>query len=101
MFSKFLLGALVVEEDVVQTLERMPLDLIARHAVCDHGTVSGRQVKANEIAMDGGGEIRSEYLIDPRHPEHGRITVVTVAGWDQTKVCIKRQPKEPKRRKSR
>ena len=93
MFSKFLLGHLVVKDDVVQTLERVPLDFIARHAVCDYGCVGIRQAKANEYALDAGGEIRSEYLIDPTKPEQGRVTVVTKAGWGETRVSIKRQPK--------
>lgn len=93
MYSKFLLGHLVVKDDVVQTLARVPLDLIARHAVCDYGCVTERQSKANQYALEAGGEIRSEYLIDPTQPEQGRITVVTEAGWGETRVSIKRQPR--------
>ena len=93
MFSKFLLGQLHFTEEVVEVLERTPLDLVARHAVCDFGLATPRQTKANSYALREGGEIRSEYLIDPTHPERGRVTVVTKAGWGETKVAIKPQPR--------
>lgn len=95
MFSKFLLGQLRFTDEVMEVLERTPLDLVARHAVCDFGVATPRQVKANSYALQEGGEIRSEYLIDPTHPERGRITVVTKAGWGETKVAIKPQPRRP------
>ena len=52
MFAKFLLGRLSVRDDVRAALQRTPLDLIARHAVCDFGTASSRRVKQNLLALE-------------------------------------------------
>ena len=97
MFSKFLLGKLTINDDARQALGRTPLDLIARHAVCDFGDVSPRRVKQNLLALDEGGEIQSEFLADPTDPSSGRIKVTTTDGWGETKVTlIKAQPKRKK-----
>ena len=77
MFSKFLLGKLTVDDDARRALSRTPLDLIARHAVCDFGAVSPRRFKQNQIALSTGDEIQSEYLIDPTSPDRGRVKIVT------------------------
>lgn len=97
MFAKFLLGRLSVRDDVRVALQRTPLDLIARHAVCDFGIASSRRVKQNLLALEEGSEIRSEYLIDPTDPTKGSVSVVTTAGWGETKVTlVKTQPKRKK-----
>ena len=57
MHANFLLGTLIYEESVEAAIGRNPLDLIARHAVCDHGIVSRRQKVRNRIALDEHDEI--------------------------------------------
>ena len=94
MFSKFMLGSVVVDDSVREELQRTPLDLVARHAVYDFGCVTPRVEKQNLIAAKRGGEIVSEYLVDPEHPGGRRIRVVTTEGWGHTIVSlIKPQPK--------
>ena len=98
MFSKFLLGTLKVDDAVKQILGRTPLDLVARHAVCDFGVVSPRQYKANLLALEEAETIVSEYLVELGSEESGRVRVTTRTGWDRTDVTwIKPQPK-PKRK---
>ncbi len=95
MFSKFLLGRLRVDTPVCDALGRTPLDLVARHAVCDFGCTTNRRQKQNLAALDGGGEIVSEYLADPHAPDGLRVRVTTHAGWGETEVVlIKPQPKK-------
>lgn len=97
MFAKFLLGRLRVDDNVRSALQRTPLDLIARHAVCDFGDVPPRRAKQNVLALEDGGEIESEYAVDPTDPSRGRVRVVTTAGWGETRVTlIKPQPKRKK-----
>jgi hypothetical protein len=94
MFSKFMLGSVVIDDSVREELQRTPLDLVARHAVCDFGRVTTRVVKQNLIAVKRGGEVVSEYLIDPERPEGRRVRVVTAEGWGHTLVSlVKPQPK--------
>lgn len=98
MFSKFLLGEINVPDSVTEILGRSPLDLIARHAVCEFGVISPRQHKLNLQALELADEIVSEYRVDPIKDDLGRIRIVTRPGWGSTDVMwIKPQPK-PKRR---
>ena len=97
MFAKFLLGRLRVDDDVRAALQRTPLDLIARHAVCDFGDVPPRRIRQNSLALESGDEIESQYLVDPTDPSKGRVKIITAAGWGQTKVTlIKPQPPKDK-----
>lgn len=48
MYANFLLGNLRVTEPAKIKLKRIPLDLIARHAVNDHGNITAREAKCNE-----------------------------------------------------
>lgn len=88
MISKFILGELNVHENALQALHRMPFDLIARHAVCDHGLATERECKHNALAVTNGGPIVSRYLIDPTNPARGRVMVVTRKGGDSTTVQL-------------
>ena len=88
MHANFLLGTLIYEESVEAAIGRNPLDLIARHAVCDHGIVSRRQKVRNRVALDEHDEIVSEYHLNPLHPEDGSIRFTTSAGWGETVVSI-------------
>jgi len=99
MFSKFLLGSLHVDDNVREILGRTPLDLIARHAVCDFGCTPPRTWKLNEMALTSGDEIISEYPVDPTNKKLGTIRVTTEAGWGNTHVVfVKRQPNTRKKK---
>ena len=93
MHANFLLGTLIYEESVEAAIGRNPLDLIARHAVCDHGIVGRRQKVRNRVALGERGEIVSEYRLNPLHPEDGSIRITTSAGWGETVVSIIPPPK--------
>lgn len=97
MFSTFLLGKITVNDSVREAMHRTPLDLIARHAIGEHGDISPRQEKQNKLSLRNGGEIRSEYLIDPTDASKGRVSVVTIEGWGETHVSLN----QPKRRKKK
>lgn len=88
MYSNFLLGELNVHENVLRVLQREPLDLVARHAICEHGLVSEREREHNAIAIKTGDAIVSRYLIDPTNPARGRVMIVTRKGWDSTTVQL-------------
>jgi hypothetical protein len=95
MFAKFLLGRLKVDDSARSLLQRTPLDLIARHAVCDFGDISERRTRQNLLALETGDAIQSEYLVDPTDPAKGRVRVTTLAGWGETRVAlIKPQPRK-------
>lgn len=88
MYATFLLGDLHVSEQARAALGRMPLDLIARHAVNEHGQITPREAKRNEQSMNDAGEIISRYLIDPTNPSLGHVVVITDASWGQTNVIL-------------
>ena len=97
MFNKFLLGKLTVEDDARRALQRTPLDLIARHAVCEFGDITPRRLKQNLLALHEGDEIQSEYMANPSDPTAGRVRVTTTAGWGETRVTlVKPQPRKKK-----
>ena len=88
MFANFMLGELTVTEAAKDALHRIPLDLVARHAIGDHGLASARELKQNQVAMTTAGPIVSRYLIDPTQPARGRVMVVTRESWDRTTVQL-------------
>jgi hypothetical protein len=88
MYSNFLLGTLKVTEAARLRLKRTPLDLVARHAVGDHGLVTQRELKKNQVAMKTVDQIISRYLIDPTDPTQGRVLVVTDELWESTTVKL-------------
>jgi len=88
MHSNFLLGTLKVTEAVAAKLKRTPFDLIARHAVNDHGQVSKLVLRKNAVSMKRVGEIRSCYPVDPTDPSQGRVVVITDESWESTIVKL-------------
>lgn len=88
MRSNFLLGEIIVTDAARQKLKREPLDLVARHAVNEHGSVSLRQLKRNLTAMRDAGEIVSRYAVDPTDPSQGFVLVVTHPSWGSTTVKL-------------
>lgn len=88
MFSNFMLGEINVTEKALAALKRYPLDLVARHAVNEHGLVTARETKQNALAMTTAGAIISRYLIDPTQPTKGRVVVITQKSWGSTTVQL-------------
>lgn len=88
MHSNFLLGTLHVSDAAATKLKRIPLDLIARHAVNEHGRVTKLEAKRNEIGMKTLGRIVSRYSVDPTDPAQGNVLVITAASWAATNVIL-------------
>lgn len=84
MYANFLLGTLAVTEAAAARLGRTPLDLIARHAVNDHGLLSREEIVSNMRAMKNMGRIVSRYLVDPLDKAAGAVIVETSEGWVET-----------------
>ena len=91
MQSNFLLGSLRITEDARIKLKRIPYDLICRHAVNDHGLLSRRELRRNEMSMKIIGEIISRYLVDPTDPSQGSVVIVTAEAWDETLVKMENE----------
>lgn len=91
MRSNFLLGELTVTCSARSALGRDPLDLIARHAINDHGVASLKQHKLNLKGYREAGEIVSVFYIDPTNHKKGRVMVVTSATWDKTTVKLEHE----------
>jgi hypothetical protein len=88
MHANFLLGTLSVTEAAKLKLHRIPTDLIARHAVNDHGHITPRELHRNVIGLKTLGEIISRFAVDPTDPSAGTVLVVTEAQWAQTVVKL-------------
>lgn len=92
MRSNFLLGNLIVDDAVKLKLKRTPLDLIARHAINDHGLATLRETRSNLLAMKTADAIISRYLADPTDPTQGFVEVITTESWATTTVKLKAAP---------
>ena len=88
MYSNFLLGTLRVSSGAKAKLNRIPYDLIARHAVNEHGQLTTKENIANLAAMKSVGSIMSRYMIDPTDMAQGNVVVITRAAWDETLVKL-------------
>ncbi len=88
MYANFLLGNLRVTEAAKIKLKRLPLDLIARHAVNDHGHITTREAKRNAVALQRTGTILSRFYVDPTDHAQGSVVVVTHETWDDTVVKL-------------
>lgn len=88
MRSNFLLGEITITDKARAALGREPLDLVARHAVNDHGLASLRQHKLNLKGYKEADQIVSVYHVDPTAPTKGRVLVVTAPGWGKTVVKL-------------
>ncbi len=86
MRSNFLLGALLITDDAKAKLRRIPFDLLAFHALNEHGRLTKRELRRNELAMPVGGKIMSRYLIDPTDPSQGYIVITTAKGGGETLI---------------
>lgn len=88
MKANFLLGTLRITPAAKEALMRIPYDLLARHAVNEHGYLTRREERHNEIAMTTIGEIKSRYRVDPTDPTKGNVIVLTQRTWDETIVQL-------------
>lgn len=84
MYANFLLGSLVVTEAAAARLGRTPLDLFARHAVNDHGTLTKDEFKSNMKSMRCMGRIVSRFPVDPTDPQAGFVLIETDDDWNET-----------------
>lgn len=88
MQSNFLLGEIKLTPDVRMKLKRIPLDLIARHAVNEHGNISKHEARNNELGMETLGAIVSRYKADPTDPRSPDVVIYTRETWDETVVYL-------------
>lgn len=89
MRSNFLLGTLLVDDAVKVKLKRTPLDLLARHAVNDHGLATLRELRSNQHAMQTADAIVSRYAADPTDPSQGFVEIITTESWATTTIKLK------------
>ena len=69
-------------------LKRQPYDLIARHAMNEHGLITEKERQKNEIGMKTLGPIISRYMADPTDPRSKKIVIITSNTWCETLVAI-------------
>ena len=88
MQTNFLLGSLQITEHAQLKLKRLPYDLIARHAVNDHGLATEAELKQNELSMQIIGVITSRYHVDPTNPGAGCVRIETDETWSETLISL-------------
>lgn len=88
MQTNFLLGALKLTESARMALKRQPFDLIARHAVNEHGLITAKERASNERSMKTLGPILSRYKLDPTNPRSPNVLIYTRDKWDETLVTL-------------
>lgn len=88
MYSNFLLGNLRVSRAAKVKLKRIPYDLIARHAVNEHGALTKSETVSNMASMKTVGEIMSRYAVDPTDKSLGSVIIITRPSWDETLVKL-------------
>lgn len=91
MYANFLLGSLKATEGVLAKLKRLPLDMVARHAVNDHGRITDRERRKNQLAMKTINTIVSRYPVDPTDPEQGFVLVITDSEWQSTLIKLENE----------
>lgn len=65
MQANSLLGTLRIKEPARFLLKRIPMDLIARHAINDHGQLTEAEPSSNRKSMETLGPTISRYRADP------------------------------------
>jgi len=86
MQSNFLLGALHLSAQARLVLKRAPFDLIARHAINEHGWISASERKINERSMLTIGPIKSRYKASPGSSK--MIIIQTDDTWSHTHITV-------------
>lgn len=90
MISHFLLGQLKIDDAATKKLGRCPLDLIARHAINEHGKITPDELADNMRSLKDCGAIKSRYMVDPTNPAAGFVIVETSESWAETTVTLER-----------
>lgn len=88
MKANFLLGSLKITAEARQALKRLPYDLLARHAINEHGHISREEALCNRRGMKTLGAIISRYVADPTDPDAGTVLITTRPGWQETRIEI-------------
>lgn len=88
MQSNFLLGVLKLTEPARLALKRQPYDLIARHAINEHGQISQEERERNELGMRTLGPIISRYHVDPTTKKSAMVVVLTSNTWSETLIYL-------------
>ena len=88
MQTNFLLGSIEMTVDAHKTLKRLPYDLIARHAINDHGLITDQERQQNALSMRIIGPIVSRYIADPTDPTSPHVRIETDRLWGSTVVSL-------------
>lgn len=88
MHTNFLLGTIQLTEPARMTLKRLPYDLVARHAINEHGLITKRERARNALSMQTYGPIISRYKADPTNPKSPYVIIETDATWGTTLISI-------------
>jgi hypothetical protein len=88
MRTNFLLGTLLLTNEARMVLKRLPYDLIARHAINEHGDVTTEELTANALSMRSLGVIVSRYKVDPTDPQSKSVRIETDEVWGSTTISI-------------
>ena len=88
MKSNFLLGNLRLTPGAQMELKRLPYDLIARHAINEHGNITRREREQNDTSMKAVGPIISRYRANPLDPKSKNITIRTNEMWCETLIEV-------------
>lgn len=88
MRSNFLLGTIKMTEPARLALKRHPYDLIARHAINEHGNINKIEQAKNSFGMRSLGAIMSRYRSDPTNPRSPNVLVRTLDTWGETIVSL-------------
>jgi len=89
MQTNFLLGEIKLTSDARMKLKRIPLDLICRHAINEHGHITESEARRNARNMETLGPILSRYKADPTDPKSPEVVVYTRECWDETVVYLR------------
>lgn len=88
MQTNFLLGEIKLTEPARIKLKRLPFDLICRHAINEHGSITQDEAKRNAQGMQTLGPIISRYKADPTDPQSPHVVIYTRETWDETVVSL-------------
>lgn len=88
MQTNFLLGSLQITQQARMELKRLPYDLVARHAINEHGIITKSEQRRNAISMQTIGPLRSRYMVDPTNPKSKFVLIETSATWGETVISL-------------
>lgn len=88
MQTNFLLGEIKLTPAARIQLKRVPLDLICRHAINEHGHITQSEARRNARNMDTLGPIISRYKADPTDSKSPDVVIYTRETWDETIIYL-------------